>query len=72
MVKAGCNDLGINAIMTDLGHEPCIVLCSDSSAAKGIANRRGLGKLRHIELSELWLQDQVNRGRIVVAKCEWQ
>ena len=37
-------------------------------AAKGISSRRGLGKVRHIELCELWLQDQVARGKISVRK----
>ena len=41
---------------------------TDSCAAKGIANRRGLVKVRHIELSELWVQDQVARGQIAVYK----
>ena len=40
----------------------------DASAAVGIACRRGLGKVRHIELDQLWLQDQVARGRVRVFK----
>ena len=43
---------------------------TDSSAAKGISSRRGLGKVRHIELNQLWLQDQVARGRISVRKIK--
>ena len=34
----------------------------DSAAARGIARRRGLGKLRHIELQTLWLQERLDRG----------
>ena len=45
-------------------------LSTDSSAAKGIGNRRGLGKVRHIELSELWVQDQVAKGRITIYKID--
>ena len=55
-------------MLKDLGIECKIIVCTDSSAAKGIANRRGLGKVRHIELCELWLQDQVARGKIRVDK----
>ena len=40
----------------------------DASAAVGIACRRGLGKVRHIELDQLWLQSQVARGRVRVYK----
>ena len=45
-----------------------VELVTDSSAAKGVAMRRGLGKVRHIELCELWLQDQVARGKMAVHK----
>ena len=68
MVKGASNGLGIVAMLADLGVNLTINLNTDSSAAKGIASRRGLGKVRHIELCELWLQDQVARGRIAVNK----
>ena len=29
---------------------------SDSSAARGIANRKGIGKLKHLQVRSLWLQ----------------
>ena len=64
MVKGACNAMGIRGVFQDVGVEHTIVLYTDSSAAKGISSRRGLGKVRHIELNELWLQDQVARGRI--------
>ena len=44
------------------------VLLTDSSAAKGMALRRGLGKVRHIELCELWLQEQAAKGRVKIVK----
>ena len=68
MVKGASNGLGIVAMLADLNINLTTNLNTDSSAAKGIASRRGLGKVRHIELCELWLQDQVARGKIVVNK----
>ena len=47
-----------------------IRLRTDASAAKGIAARRGLGKVRHIEVNQLWLQDKVNTGEIEVMKVK--
>ena len=35
---------------------------TDSSAAKGIANRRGLGKTRHIHVNYLWIQERLHSG----------
>ena len=74
-VRGASQALGLRAMMADLGVEaailsgsPGIELCVDASAAVGIASRRGLGKQRHIELNELWLQDQIARGRIGIRK----
>ena len=43
-------------------------LCTDSSAAKSFISRRGLGKMRHLEVRDLWLQKEVCEGRILVSK----
>ena len=43
---------------------------SDSTAAKGAASRHGLGKLKHLELRFLWIQDAVRAGRVALAKEE--
>ena len=44
------------------------VLCGDSSAAIAIGNRRGLNKLKHIRLGELWIQEKVHSGEIDMRK----
>ena len=43
-------------------------LCTDSSAAKSFVSRRGLGRMRHIEIRDLWLQREVCSGRVLVSK----
>ena len=68
MVKGASNALGLHGMLSDINVTTRVALSTDSSAAKGIANRRGLGKVRHIELSELWLQDQVARNKIEIHK----
>ena len=45
-----------------------IELSKDSSAAKAIATRRGVVKVKHLETRTLWVQDLVDRGRIKVKK----
>jgi len=45
-----------------------IVLGTDSSAAKSFACRRGLGRMRHIEIRDLWLQKEVLKGLVRVVK----
>ncbi len=41
---------------------------TDSSAAKSFVCRRGLGKLRHLQIRDLWLQTEVRDGRLEVRK----
>ena len=45
-----------------------IQLKSDASAAIGICNRIGLGKVRHIEVNQLWLQEKVAQKKMAIVK----
>ena len=58
--------MGIRALLGDLGVECAVTLNTDASAAVGIESRRGLGKIRHIEVSQLWLQQRVANGDLIV------
>ena len=51
-------------------HAGVLVASMDSSSAKSFASKRGLGKIRHMELKELWLQEAVCRGRVKLKKIE--
>jgi hypothetical protein len=64
MVTGGAEGLGMQSLAEDLGWKVQVRVWTDSSAAKAVANRRGLGKLRHVELKWLWMQDMVKEGRI--------
>ena len=68
LVRAASEALGMQSIMHDLGWHCKIRLLVDSSAAKSIASRTGLGKLRHLEIKFLWLQECVRRGKVVLSK----
>ena len=41
-------------------------LLGDSSAARGIQQRRGSGKIRHLEARHLWLQSKVKSGEVKI------
>ena len=45
-----------------------IELNSDASAAIGISNRIGSGKVQHIEVTHLWPQDKVSQKVVVPNK----
>ena len=42
----------------------------DASAAIGIAKRKGLGKVRHIDTQSLWVQDALREGRFGIGKVD--
>ena len=70
LVKAASVSIGVKTIMRDMGIELTepIVIKSDASAAIGIANRIGIGKVRHIEVNQLWLQEKVSKKEISIIK----
>ena len=68
LVKCGSVALGIRNMLRDLGIKVKIQISTDASAAKGITARRGAGKIRHIEVSQLWIQDKVRSGEIIMKK----
>ena len=68
VVKGMCEALGIKSNAKDMGLDFSITLSIDSSAAKGIATRKGLGKVKHLETRTLWAQDKIDEGKVVVKK----
>ena len=42
----------------------------DSSAARGIANRKGVGKLKHLQARSLWLQQARVDGQVEVDRVD--
>ena len=44
-----------------------IHLYLDSAAARGIINRRGAGKVRHLSCRSFWLQERMADGSLVVS-----
>ena len=55
-------------MLGDFGIDLTLKVNTDASAAKGMANRKGLGKVRHIAVNQLWIQDRVARGDLVIFK----
>ena len=56
----------VQSLLSEFGERYVIQLVTDSSSARAVTQRRGLGRLRHIALRELWLQQEVRDGAIVV------
>ena len=67
-VRSASALLGFSALAADLGRNLKPRLALDATAAKGIAARRGVGKIRHLETQTLWLQRHVTNKRLTVEK----
>ena len=50
------------------GRELKITVHFESSAAKAIASRIGLGRVRHLEVRFLWLQEAVAKNKLELRK----
>ncbi len=70
LVKAAGMGLGYQALLRDLSYDLPVTAYTDLSAAMGICNRQGLGKLRHLDTHSLWIQQAVRTGRVTVRKVK--
>ena len=53
-IANGCAQiLGIRSLMRDMHWSLPLVVHSDDTAAIGIARRKGLGKIRHLDVTDL-------------------
>ena len=62
------DDLGVGMRLKVMDRK--IRIKTDASAARGMALRKGLGPVRHIEVGQLWIQDKVNSGDIAIGKVD--
>ena len=60
--------LGLQSLLRDLGWNLRIRIHSDATAAIGICRRKGIGKIRHLATTDLWIQDKVRSGAITLQK----
>ncbi len=67
-VKASAAGLGVMATYRDLGETYYGKVWADASAALGIIQRRGLGKVRHIDTHHLWIQEVAAKKKLKYGK----
>ena len=71
MVEAFTRAKGLLTLAREMGLEELSLVAhlgTDSNAAKSFVNRRGLGKMRHLEIRDLWLQKEIRDGKVEVHK----
>ena len=70
MVACSAELLRIQACAKDLGMEYTAAVYTDASAALGIVQRRGIGKVRHLCTQSLWLQEAHATRRVQFEKID--
>ena len=60
--------LGMQSVARDLGFDFKVRVHSDATAAIGICRRRGMGKIRHLDVSDLWCQEKIRTGAATLVK----
>ena len=68
--KSAANGLGAWSLLSDMGLTLDIRVYTDATTGKSIASRRGLGKVRHISVNELWIQELVQNKSITIVKIK--
>jgi len=58
----------VQSIMMELDMPVQLELLMDSSSAKAVTLRRGPGRMRHIEIRQLWLQEECRQHRLTIEK----
>ena len=61
---------GVLSLLRDFGLDASLKLRSDASAAIGITQRLGLGKVRHLSVADLWAQERARAGSLRVVKID--
>ena len=66
--KGASIGLGLQSVAQDLGLTWSLSVHSDATAAIGICRRKGLGKIRHLAVADLWVQERVRSGDFKLLK----
>ena len=70
VVKCSCETIGILQLSADWSMELEGEVLVDSSAALGVVGRKGAGKLRHVRVGQLWVQEKAESGELRYRKVK--
>jgi hypothetical protein len=54
------------SVLSEVGPAPNLTLFTDSASAAAVSVKRGLGRLKHMNIRQLWLQDAVRNKELEV------
>ena len=68
LCKGAAEGLNAQGLAHDFGDDPCLELRTDASAARGVIMRQGVGQIRHLHVKQLWVQERVAKGDMIISK----
>ena len=68
ILKGTSEGFGLLSLAADLGISLTLSIKTDSSAAIGICKRTGIGRVRHLAVGQLWVQDRLRNGAFKLYK----
>ena len=68
LCKGAAQGIGLRSVGSDLGLTYSLDMFTDATAAMGMSRRLGIGKLRHLDVSLLWIQGKVRSREITLTK----
>ena len=66
--KAAMEGLGARNLTVELGIEEKVEIRADASAAVGVVQRKGAGKIKHLEVKQLWVQEHEKKRNLKMTK----
>ena len=70
LVKASAEAIGIVQMAEGLGDKVSAEVYVDSSAALSVTQRKGTGKMRHVRIGQLWVQEAAEQGDLLYKKVK--
>ena len=69
-VKGVSEGIGVHELLVEMGIpvDLKLELQTDSSAAKGTITRHGSGKIKHLTIKQLWIQEAIRDYKVDVQK----
>ena len=70
LVKASAETIGMMQMAEGLGDVASAEVYVDSSAALSVAQRKGTGKMRHVRIGQLWIQEAAENDELIFRKVK--
>ena len=68
VVRGASEGCGMQSLAAELGVALKVSIHADSSAAIGICRMTGIGKVRHLAVTQLWVQERLRAGSFTLHK----